>query len=60
MFFFLRVVALALLGEWTLHELEKHPAFAVLLSVISVVLTIWIVMDAILILSCLTSWAGGR
>jgi len=60
MFFFVRMMALAILGPWAMGELEKRPAFGVLLSSISVVLTVWMVVDAIILLNSMTSWAGGK
>ena len=60
MFFFIRMIAVAILGPWAMSELEKRPAFGVLLSSISVVLTVWMVVDAIALLNSVSSWAGGK
>jgi len=47
MFFFVRLVALAMLGPWALQQLERNFVFGLVLSSISVVLTIWLVIDTI-------------
>ena len=60
MFFLVRMIALAALGPWAMSELEKRPAFGVLLSSISLVLTVWIVVDAIAVINSVSSWAGGK
>jgi hypothetical protein len=56
MFFLVRMIALAILGPWALDQLERNFTFGVVLSAISVVLTAWIVVDAISVINSFGSW----
>jgi len=60
MFFFVRLVALAMLGPWALQQLERNFVFGVVLSSISVVLTVWLVIDTINAIKVAGAWFGGQ
>lgn len=56
MVLFERMIALAISGPRSKSELERRSAFCALLSSISVLSTIWIVVDALAVLHTVRSW----
>jgi hypothetical protein len=60
MFFLVRLMALAILGPMTMAALEESFIFGLLLSALSLVLTVWLVIDAITAINSVVAWAGGK